>query len=159
MVADLRALTPSEAAEKVVPDQVAVLGWLEGLESRFQTDLRRRLDQARSRLDGLARRPCLRRPLERIRQEERLLDDWNERLQRAMQRRVEQLREQLRAQTARLENLSPLNVLARGYSVTRKEDETTVIHNAAQVEPGERIVTRLHQGQIISRVEEARGGE
>jgi exodeoxyribonuclease VII large subunit len=159
MVADLRALTPSEAAEKVVPDRLAVLGWLEGLEARFQTDLRRRLDQARSRLEGLARRPCLRRPLERIRHEEEQLDDWNERLQRAMQRRVEQLREQLKAQTARLENLSPLNVLARGYSLTRKEDEGAMLHSAEQVQPGERIVTRLHQGQIVSRVEEARGGE
>src|SRR5262249_5228553 len=90
MVADLRALTPSEAAEKIVPDRAAVLDWLTGLESRFRTDLRRRLETARSSLVELARRPCFRRPIERIRQEEERLDDWNERLQRAMQRRVEQ---------------------------------------------------------------------
>ncbi len=123
MVADLRALTPSEAAEKVVPDRVAVLDWLEGLETRFRSDLRRRLDAARSRLDELAGRPCFRRPLERVHEERRRIDDWNERLQRAAQRRVEQLRERLKAEAARLENLSPLNVLARGYSLTRKEDE------------------------------------
>jgi exodeoxyribonuclease VII large subunit len=157
MVADLRALTPSEAAEKVVPDRAAVLDWLSGLESRFRTDLRRRLDLARSRLVELARQPCFRKPLERIREEERRLDDWDERLQRAMQRRIEQLRDQLKGDAARLESLSPLNVLARGYSLTRKEDETAVLHAAAQVQPGERIVTRVERGEIISRVEETRG--
>ncbi|HEY7428654.1 MAG TPA: exodeoxyribonuclease VII large subunit, partial [Gemmataceae bacterium] len=159
MVADLRALTPSEAAEKVVPDRAAVLDWLTGLESRFRTDLRRRLDMARSRLVELARQPCLRRPLERIRQEEERLDDWNGRLQRAVQRRAEQLHEQLKGQAARLESLSPLNVLARGYSLTHKEGEAAMLHSAGQVQPGERLVTRLQHGEIISRVEETRGGE
>jgi exodeoxyribonuclease VII large subunit len=159
MVADLRALTPSEAAEKVVPDRAAVLDWLSGLEARFRTDLRRRLDLARSRLEELARQPCMRRPLERIRQEEHRLDDWNERMQRAVQRRVEQLREQMKGQAARLEGLSPLNVLARGYSLTSKADDTAVLRDAEQVQAGERIVTRLQRGQIISRVEETRGGE
>jgi exodeoxyribonuclease VII large subunit len=159
MVADLRALTPSEAAEKVVPDRAAVLDWLAGLESRFRTHLRRRLDLARSRLDELAHQPCFRRPLERIRQEERQLDDWNERLQRAVRRRIEQLREQLKAQAARLESLSPLNVLARGYSLTCKEADGAVLRDAGEVQPGERVMTRLQQGQIISRVEQTRGGE
>ena len=159
MVADLRALTPSEAAEKVVPERTAVLDWLGGLESRFRTDLRRRLQEARSRLTELARRPCLRRPLERIRQEERQLALWNERLQRAVQRRIEQAREQLKGQAARLEGLSPLNVLARGYSLTCKEADATLLRSAGQIEVGERIMTRLQEGQIISRVEEARGGE
>ncbi|MGH7170590.1 MAG: exodeoxyribonuclease VII large subunit, partial [Gemmataceae bacterium] len=159
MVADLRALTPSEAAEKIVPDRAAVLDWLTGLENRFRMDLRRRLDMAQSRLEELARRPCFRRPLERIRREEEFLDDWNERLQRALQCRLEQLREQLKSQAARLESLSPLNVLARGYSLTRKEDEAILLHDAGQLQRGERIVTRLQRGEIISRVEETRESE
>jgi exodeoxyribonuclease VII large subunit len=159
MVADLRALTPSEAAEKVVPERTAVLDWLAGLESRFGADLRRRLETARARLEEMARRPYFRRPLERIHQAEQLLDDWSERASRAVQRRVEQLGEQLKGQAARLESLSPLNVLARGYSLTRKEDETVMLHSARQVEAGERLVTRLQHGEIISRIEETRGGE
>lgn len=159
MVADLRALTPSEAAEKVVPDRAAVLEWLAGLETRFRTDLRRRLDVAQSRLDELARRPCFRRPLERIRQEERQLDDWSERLQRAVRRRIEQLHEQIKTRAEKLESLSPLNVLARGYSLTRREGESLMLHDSQQVRPGERIVTRLQHGQVISRVEETRGDE
>jgi exodeoxyribonuclease VII large subunit len=159
MVADLRALTPSEAAEKVVPDGAAVLEWLEGLESRFCGDVRRRLDAAHSALTELARRPCFRRPLERIRQEEERLDEHTMRLRRAVLRRLEQMHEQLGSQAARLESLSPLKVLARGYSLTHKEDEAALLHSANQVQPGDRIVTRLERGEIVSRVEEARGGE
>jgi exodeoxyribonuclease VII large subunit len=159
MVADVRALTPSEAAEKVVPDRAAVLDWLAGLESRFRTDLRRRLDQAQSRLMELAKRPCFRRPLERIRQEEERLDECNERLQRAFQRRIEQHHEQLRNLTARLESLSPLNVLSRGYSLTHREGERAMLHEAKQVRPGQRIVTRLQRGEIVSRVEETKESE
>ncbi len=159
MVADVRALTPSEAAEKVVPDRAAVLDWLAGLESRFRTDLRRRLDQAQSRLMELAKRPCFRRPLERIRQEEERLDECSERLQRAFQRRIEQHHEQLRSLTARLESLSPLNVLSRGYSLTHKEGERAMLHEAKQVRPGQRIVTRLQRGEIVSRVEETKESE
>jgi exodeoxyribonuclease VII large subunit len=159
MVADVRALTPSEAAEKVVPDRAAVLDWLAGLESRFRTDLRRRVDQAQARLMELADRPCFRRPLERIRQEEERLDECSERLQRAFQRRIEQHHEQLRGLTARLESLSPLNVLSRGYSLTHKEGEKAMLHEAGQVRPGERIVTRLQRGEIMSRVEATKESE
>jgi exodeoxyribonuclease VII large subunit len=159
MVADVRALTPSEAAEKVVPDGKAVLDWLAGLEARFRTDLRRRLDMAQARLLELADRPCFRRPLEGIRQEETRLDEWKARLQRAMQCRLDQLREQLKGHAAQLESLSPLNVLARGYSLTRKEGEMHLLQDAEQVQTGDRIVTRFQHGEIISRVEETRESE
>ncbi len=159
MVADVRALTPSEAAEKVVPERAAVLDWLAKLESRFRTDLRRRLDSVQARLMELADRPCFRRPLERIRLEEERLDEFTERFERAVQRRIEQLNEQLQGTAARLESLSPLNVLARGYSLTRKEGDTAMLHEAGHVQPGERIVTRLQHGEIVSRVEETKESE
>ncbi len=159
MVADVRASTPSEAAEKIVPDGQAVFKWLTELEARFRKDLKSRLEMAQASLQELARRPCFRRPLERIRQEERDLDDWNERLQRAVQSRLDRLHERLKAHAARLESLSPLNVLARGYSLTRREDETQLLHNVAGLHSGERIVTRLQRGEIVSRVEEIRGEE
>jgi exodeoxyribonuclease VII large subunit len=153
MVADLRALTPSEAAEKVVPDAKGVLTWLDGLEARFQALLSRRLDLARSRLADLADRPCFRRPLERLQQEQQRLDERSERLHRAMQQCLQQARRQLEAHVARLENLSPLNVLARGYSLTHKLGEKTVLRTPEQVTEGDRIVTRIQHGQIVSRVE------
>jgi exodeoxyribonuclease VII large subunit len=154
MVADHRALTPTEAAERVVPDRKAVLDWLAGLEARFRALLQRNLEVARTRLTDLARRPCFRRPLERLREEERRLAEWEDRLRRAIEHRLQMAGQQLQAQAARLEGLSPLNVLARGYSLTRRADDPTLLRDADAVRPGEIIVTRLHQGQIVSRVEE-----
>jgi exodeoxyribonuclease VII large subunit len=159
LVADLRALTPSEAAEKATPDGAAVLEWLAGLEAKLLHMLRQRLDLARSRLDDLAGRRCIAAPLDRIRDEERRLDDWNDRLQRAATQRLDAAGQRLQALADRLDSLSPLNVLARGYSLTLKEADHAVVRSVRQVRPGDRLVTRVADGRIVSRVEEAAGGE
>lgn len=153
LVADVRALTPSEAAEKVTPDRIAVMDWLESLETRLRGLLVKRLETARDRLDALAGRRCFTAPLERIRDEERRLDDWNERLERAMRQRLETDQRRLEALAAQLENLSPLKVLGRGYSLTLKEADGAVVRSINQVRPGDRLVTRVGDGRILSRVE------
>jgi exodeoxyribonuclease VII large subunit len=155
LVADVRALTPTEAAERVVPNGAEVLDWLAGLEGRMRALLRRNLELARARLESLARRPCFTQPLERVRDEERRLDDWAERLRRGLKQRLEQAQQRLEGTAARLESLSPLKVLARGYSVTRRLDDLSVVRTAQQVAPGDWIVTQVDGGRIVSRVESA----
>lgn len=159
MVADCRALTPSEAAERVVPNQVEVLNWLAGLEARLRALLTRNVEAARIKLDELAARRCFRQPLERIRDEEQRLDDWNERLRRAIQQRLAQAGQRLESYAAQLESLSPLNVLARGYSLTRREVDRVVVRSPQQVQPGDVLLTQVQQGQIISRVESVVRGQ
>jgi exodeoxyribonuclease VII large subunit len=154
MVADLRALTPTDAASKVVPDKTEVLTWLNDTDTRLRELLLRRLDLARGRLDDLARRRCFRLPMDRISDHERRLDDWHERLQRALRQRLAVLRQRLESLAGRLETLSPLNVLARGYSLTRSECDGAVVRTPAQVRPGDRLLTLVQHGSIISRVEE-----
>lgn len=153
LVADCRALTPSEAAERVVPDQSEVLAWLAGLEETFRRRLERSLELARGRLDELSSRRCFRDPLEPIREAEHRVDDLADRLHRRIQQQLDRAGDRLQAQTGRLESLSPLNVLARGYSLTRRLADRLVVRSAEQVQPGDRIVTRLQQGEIVSRVE------
>ncbi len=157
LVADQRALTPSEAAEKVTPDRAAVLDWLEKQETRWRSLLMKQLEQARIRLVDLADRRCFTAPLDRIRDEERRLDDWNERLGRAMGQRLEVGRRRLEALAAHLESLSPLNILARGYTLTLKEADHAVVRSTNQVRPGDRLVTRVGDGRIVSRVEDTAG--
>lgn len=152
-VADLRALTPTDAAQRVVPDRLELLDGLRQLEAQLHGVMTRRLEQGRRWLNDIARRPALRRPLERVRDLERLLDDYAERLERAARGRLGQFRERLDAYAARLETLSPLNVLARGYSLTRGELDGSVIRDAEQVQPGDRLVTTIQRGRIVSRVE------
>src|SRR5262249_22547912 len=95
LVADARALTPSEAAERVAPDRAEVTQTLEGLRGRLRFLLTRRLEEAKARLTQLADRPSFRRPLERVRDGERRLDDLGERLRRALGRLVERGRQRL----------------------------------------------------------------
>ena len=154
MVADKRYLTPSDAATRSVPDRAEVLAWLEGLEEKLRDRLRTRLDAAKTKLDELAARRCFRQPLDRLRDEERRLDEWSARLARNVRQRLEQSHQRLEGLAARLESLSPLNVLARGYSLTRKENEQSVLRSAEQVRTGDRLVTQLSQGRVVSRVEE-----
>ncbi|MGE3803291.1 MAG: exodeoxyribonuclease VII large subunit [Gemmataceae bacterium] len=154
LVADRRALTPSEAAELVVPSRPEQAERLERLESRLRSMIRYRLDLARRNLDGLAERRVLKQPFERLRERERRLDDLAERLQRATTQLVESQGQRMAALAAQLESLSPLNVLARGYTLTCKESAQEMLRRADQVQPGERIVTRLAHGRLVSRVEE-----
>jgi exodeoxyribonuclease VII large subunit len=159
MVADLRALTPTDAATRVVPDQREVLEGLRKTEERLRTFLLRRLELAHARVNDLARRRSFRMPLEPIHDRERRLDEWGERLQRAVRERLTHWEKHLEAQAGRLETLSPLNVLARGYSVTRKEADQVVVRSAAQVQPGDRLCTLVKEGRIVSRVEGIRKDE
>jgi exodeoxyribonuclease VII large subunit len=154
LVADRRAVTPTEAATLVVPDHRQVWQGLSEMESRLRDGLFRRLDLARRQLDDLARRRVFRRPLERIRLAEQRLDSLADRLQRAVKQRLSQARARVDGYAARLETLSPLNVLARGYSLTRRFTDQLVVRRADQVQPGDRLVTRVHTGRITSRVEE-----
>ena len=159
LVADVRALTPSEAAEKVTPDRTAVLAWVEGLETRLRGLLLKRLETARSRLDDLADRRCFTQPLERVRDEERRLDDWNERLGRAMRQRLETAGRRLESLAAQLDNLSPLKVLSRGYSLTLREADHAVVRSTGQVRPGDRLISRVGDGRIVSLVEATSGSD
>jgi exodeoxyribonuclease VII large subunit len=155
LVADHRALTPSEAAERVVPSRDELLEGLRGLAAHLRTRLEQRLELARTRLGHLAERRSFRQPLERVRDLERRLDEAGARCHKAARRRWTQLEERLQAQAAQLETLSPLNVLGRGYSLTRREVDQVVVRRADQVRAGERLVTDVQHGRIYSRVEAA----
>ncbi len=155
LVADLRALTPTDAAKRVVPDAEDLSRELDELGSRLHELLIRQIEMRQRRLDDLAGRRTFRRPLERIRDEEQNLDEWGQRLERAVQHRLQQMRERVQAGAARLESLSPLNVLGRGYSLTRSETDLVVIRDPEQVKPGDRLRTTVQNGWIISRVEAA----
>jgi exodeoxyribonuclease VII large subunit len=154
MVADVRAETPSAAAMRVVPDRTELSESLRGSGTQLRALLKQKLQRGKQHLEDLARRRCLRLPLERVRDEEHHLDEYAGRLTRALRQRVELARQRVEAQAGRLETLSPLNVLARGYSLTRKEADGSVVRGPEQVRPGDRLVTTVQNGRIVSRVEE-----
>jgi exodeoxyribonuclease VII large subunit len=153
LVADCRAATPTQAATIVVPDREEFLAGLQGLEERIRVLISNRVTLARHKLEELAKSRALRFPLERIRNHEQRLDELSDRLGRIMRQQMERSRERVKAFAARLETLSPLNVLGRGYSLTRRENQE-IVRNADQVRPGDRLLTLVGVGRITSRVEE-----
>ena len=155
LVADHRAETPSAAVMALTPDRRELLTGLFDHQTRLYEAIEHRLALARQRIEQLASRPALRRPLQRVRDLEQRLDDTAERLHRAANQRTIQAAEKLAALVARLETLSPLNVLTRGYSLTHTDDGR-LLRAASQVGVGDRLVTRLAEGEVVSRVESTR---
>ena len=154
LVADLRALTPSEAAERIVPAIDEVLAGLKNQHKRLAAALRGRVGDARSRLDGLASRRVLRKPFDRLLDLSRQLDGWDSRASRAMWNRLLRAQQQAAALAGRVDSLSPLGVLARGYSLTTRAADDGVIEDATTLAPGDQIKTRFARGTAISRIEQ-----
>lgn len=151
LVADHRAETPSAAVVALTPHRDELLTSLTDLGGRLREAVTHRLEVARRTLDQLASRPALRQPLRRVHDLGQRLDDTAARLHRAARQRLTHESDRVAALAARLDTLSPLNVLARGYSLTRTADGR-LVRAAADVVPGDRLVTRLADGEVESRV-------
>ncbi len=153
LVADVRALTPSDAALRVVPAVEEVLAYVNHQAQRLTNALSRRVSLARARLDALAARRVFRRPLEGVQLRQRRLDELDARMRRAVSRRLEVAGGLLAAHAGRLESLSPLAVLRRGYSLTTRLPDGQVVRSADNVSVGDKVRTRLGRGHLVSRVE------
>jgi len=154
LVADVRALTPSEAAERVAPDRRELVEFLSTQRRGLLTAARGRLARWRERIDRLAEARSLRRPLSPIHDLIRRVDELEQRLVRAVERQVGQRRDRLAALAGKLDTLSPLAVLGRGYSLTRLSPEGRLLTDAASAAEGDRVETRLARGKLVSRVEQ-----
>jgi exodeoxyribonuclease VII large subunit len=153
LVADVRALTPSEAAERVIPSAEELSNRLATHQRRMTALLRSHVANARNRVEQLARRRILRDPRSLIYDLSRRLDDLDQQAARAIERRLRQSSDRTAALAGRLESLSPLAVLARGYSVTTRAETGEIVRDADSVVAGQRLKTRLLDGEIFSRVE------
>lgn len=158
LVADFRAETPSAAVVALTPDRRELAAGILEMRTRLYECVERRLDLARQRVEQLAARPALRRPLQRVRDLEQRLDAAADRMARAANQRVIRTSTQLAALASRLETLSPLNVLTRGYSLTQTADGK-LVHSAADVKLEDVIVTRVAAGKIVSRVASVEGSQ
>jgi exodeoxyribonuclease VII large subunit len=195
-VADLRAPTPSAAAELVVREKQAVAESVADLTRRLGVATARTLARQRDRLLTMQRRRVLTDPARPLRELERRVDDARARLRRAMTaamrhaahrfelstqglrnqspvlrtldnrrqltrlsselhrsvaRELDRSRHRLRVAVGRLDSLSPLAVLSRGYSLTRQPDGT-VVRTAQQVSAGDEVSVLLHEGSLQCRV-------
>jgi exodeoxyribonuclease VII large subunit len=159
LVADKRALTPSEAGELVVPLESEVRRLLEQIRHRLVSALEYQSQRAHFAVERLAHHPFFARPLDRIHELESQVDGLEEMLCRAMSNCLQSGRQQLGMISAALNALSPLAVLNRGYSLTKRIEDGSLIRDMNEVKVGDRISTLLAGGQLISEVSEIRIGD
>lgn len=152
LVADVRALTPTEAAERIVPSATDVSAMVGMLSDRMRRSLFLQVTNYRQRLDGLATRPALARPLDSIHNLSRLIDELGVRLHAAMRLGLRDQDARLTAVSGKLDSLSPLAVLGRGYSLTQDAKNGKLIVDAKQVKVGQELRTRLAAGEVFSTV-------
>jgi len=152
LVADVRALTPTEAAERVVPSASELREQIATFARRLKSSLVTQLSSARRHLELLANRRVITHPLDRLRERSRRLDELAASMEQAMRRIIKRQRESLISTAARLESLSPLQVLTRGYSVTQTTSGE-IVRRSSLVAIGDSIITRLQHGELVSKVE------
>lgn len=150
-VADLRAATPSNAAELAVPDQDALRQNLDAQVSAMAAALTRQIKASRQHLNALAASPALQSPTGYLEQKAQQLLLLKNRLISAQNQSLAARKQKYIAAAAKLDAMSPLKVLTRGYSMTRKEDGT-VIRSVSQTEIGERVRISLEDGTLCATV-------
>lgn len=180
LVADVRAATPSAAAELVVPNARELQTKVGRLVQRAYGSLALEIRNSRARLQGLSSRPCLQRPdwflvsagETLIRLKQQLIDamkfissagdevlDLKQALAHAMDFFLSVNRQRFGSLALKLETLSPLSVLSRGYSVARSVPDMRIIRSYADVSEGDQVLVNLYKGSLVCRVEETTGEE
>lgn len=150
-VADHRAPTPTAAAEMVVPRKVDLLEQVAALELQLQRCMQLKLSHTRDGLKAWVKR--LADPGRKLRDNQQLLDELSLDLVRRMQDRLRACQDRLNRQTGRLNALSPLAVLERGYSIAHKLPEEHIVKDAAALATGDLLRITLASGKALCRVE------
>ena len=150
-VADLRAATPSNAAELAVPDQDALRQTLDSMSQTMASSLQKQLRAAQQHLNALSGSAALQSPAGYLEQRGQQVEFLKNRLIAAQNQNITRNRQKYIAAAAKLDAMSPLKVLTRGYSMAQSEDGA-VIRSVSQVELGERIHITLGDGTLSATV-------
>ena len=154
-VADLRADTPSNAAELAVPDQAALLQNMDAAASAMASALAGRLRHARQRLAVLSQSPALISPTGYLEQRGKNLEHLKTRLIAAQTQQLQHKRQRFIAATSKLDAMSPLKVLSRGYSIVNA-DNGKILRSVYQTAPGGKIRVTLSDGSLSAVVAEVK---
>ncbi|MFH1073899.1 MAG: exodeoxyribonuclease VII large subunit [Candidatus Firestonebacteria bacterium] len=172
-VADLRAPTPSAAAELVIANKTDLVQKLGAYEMRLTQDLKKKylafkeklewikksglamglkrtLDIFKERVANAAKSPAFTRPKERVTQLKQEVDEFEAQLAKSIKHFLENRRNEVKIISGKVESLNPLNILERGYSVTTKNGK--IIKDSDELKIGDEIGVRLHKGKVIGKV-------
>lgn len=150
-VADLRAATPSNAAELAVPDQDALRQNLDSMTGAMAAALERQIRSAKKHLEVLSQSPALRSPDAYLQQREKSLELLTNRLVFLQNQNITRKNQQYIAAVSKLDAMSPLKVLSRGYAMAQNQ-KGEVVRSVNQVELGERITVSFSDGTLSATV-------
>ncbi|KPL07168.1 hypothetical protein AMJ86_05510 [bacterium SM23_57] len=153
LAADLRAPTPSAAAELVVKDAGEITSWLDQLRDRAFTALARILQRNHDRVKALSDHWAFKRPVELVRNQSQCLDELEQRFNLATSRYLTARKDRTHRLNTTLAALDPTGVLRRGYSITRRLPEGTVLRDSKMVSGGDQLSITLHRGEIEAEVQ------
>lgn len=158
-VADMRAPTPSAAAELVMPERSQVENMLDSLKMRLRNAAVKKVAMERLILKRLCESVAFRQPYDKLYQDRMLLDIQKRYMQKALAALFTSYRNRLALLAAGLNNLSPLNSLARGYSIVKSKKGDNLIKSIKSVGIGDRLEVYLTDGRLECKVEGIGGDE
>lgn len=147
-VADVRAATPSAAAELVAPDVLELQRHMSALDRHLREGLRGHIDTARRQLQRVASHPLLQRPGAIVEARALRLDDASVALSTAIRAALEAGHRRLEKAVVGLAAMSPLAVLGRGYAIVRKEADGRVVRSVTEVAAGDRLQVTVGDGEF-----------
>src|SRR5262245_9259118 len=153
LVADVRALTPTEAAERIVPAAEEISARVRAYQQRLRHAAHRRVMWLRARYDGIASQRPFRRPFDLVYDRSRMLDELAMHGNSAIHRMLREYEGRLATMAGKVDSLSPLAVLARGYTITQDAQTGNAIRSANRLRNGQSIVTLFGDGKAVSKVE------
>lgn len=152
-VADLRAPTPSAAAEQVIIHKQELLDRIDYVTSRARIAIGSKIELLQHKLSGLRKRYVFKEPSDLIQQYKLRIDELVSVLDLKVKHLGEICRERYNVLIGKLDALSPLNILSRGYSITLRLPEKKVITKARMLKTGIKVETRVAEGAFVSKVE------
>ena len=158
-VADLRAPTPSAAAERVIPKKEDLKKSIENALARLKNALLAKISTKETNLRQLKESYVFRQPLNIVQQYQQRVDDLAKGMRLRMGHIIEMSRSASSSIIGKLNSLNPFAVLERGYSITMKLPGNRVVKDVRSVKKGDRFRTRLSKGEFISKVERIEGGD
>ncbi len=153
-VADRRAATPSEAAELAVPDKREIERNLSSFALRMQQNVDNTIEYHRTRLESIEKNILFRKPTERINQHRQTVDELKRAIFAASTHLVTLHRKSLQALTGKLDALSPLAILDRGYSICSRLPDGKIVRSIEDVSVGDALTILFTDGEATSEVKE-----
>ena len=154
-MADKRAPTPSAAAELVVPNEIEIFFNLANFKNKLHKYMLNIVEGYRQQINYILNRPIFKKPFGFIEEQKQLLDEKGTQIKQIVVNKIEILKRELKIFDGKINTLSPLSILNRGYSVTMKNDK--IVLSIKNIKQGDVIHTIVKDGKIKSEVQDKDG--